>query len=200
MTTLKQYNPRIHWEAARSVVNSVRYCSDADKRAPNGRIWSSGFHIPGDALHILDAVDLYEWQRQLVAELREDPDERRILWYYDQEGGSGKTALAKHILTNLPRSMFFSGGKFADMAYQVIRSKFDPRVIVLNLPRTADGKVSYSAIESMKDGLLQSGKYEGGWRMFPPPHLVVFANFMPDLASLSLDRWEIRELAERRLR
>lgn len=133
-----------------------------------------------------------------MEELRADPDERTITWYHDAIGGSGKTALAKHIMATLPCSQFFSGGKFADMAYQIIKAKKDPKVIVINLPRTADGRVSYSAIESMKDGILQSGKYEGGFRIFAPPHVVVFANFLPTMEALSLDRWEIRYLEARR--
>ena len=54
--------------------------------------------------------------------------------------------------------------------------------------------MSYSAIESLKDGLLFSGKYEGGVKLFPPPHVVIFANFLPDMTKLSIDRWDIHTL------
>jgi len=199
VSTIKQWNPRLHWEAARSVFNSVAYCSDAAKRKPLGRVWSEGYQLPPEpTIYTIDEADLYQWQKELLVELRAPPDERRITWYSDAIGGSGKTAFAKFIMTTFPGSLFFSGGKFADMAYQVIRAKKDPAIIVINLPRTADGKVSYSAIESMKDGIIQSGKYEGGCRIYAPPHLVVFANFLPTVEALSLDRWDIRILEERR--
>ena len=162
-------------------------------------MWSSGFTLPTDTLHIIDEVDLFQWQKELIQELRGDPDERSIIWYCDRVGGSGKTALAKFIMHNLPRAMFFSGGKFSDMAHAVVKSKFDPSTVIMNLPRTSEGKVSYAAIEAIKDGILQSGKYEGGWRLYPPPHVVVFANWPPDLAALSEDRWTIRELHNHRL-
>lgn len=193
LSTLKQWNPRIHWEAARSIYNSVAYCSDPNKRT--GRIWSKGFTLPQqDRTYLLDEADLYTWQRELVHELRDPPTERSIVWYYDRDGGSGKTAMAKFIVATFPCVMFLSGGNFRDTSYQVLKMKNDPAIVVVNLPRTCEGKVSYSTLESVKDGLIQSGKYEGGYRMFAPPHVIVMANFLPDLSSLSLDRWEIRHL------
>lgn len=199
LSTLKGWNLRIHWEPTRDIKASIAYCSDPAKRKDGGRVWCSGFTLPTAAIHILDPVDLFQWQRDLVAELQGAADERTIVWYCDREGGSGKTSIAKYIMVNIPSAMFFSGGKFADMAHQVVRSRFDPAVIVVNLPRTSEGKVSYAGIEAMKDGLLQTGKYEGGWRIYPCPHVVVLANWMPDFAALSADRWLVRELANNRL-
>lgn len=200
LSTLKTWNLRVHWEPTRDIKASVGYCSDPAKRNAGGRIWSRGFTISSGGVHILDEVDLFGWQRELITELRAPADERTIVWYCDRDGGAGKTSLAKFIMVHLPRAMFFSGGKFTDMAHQVVRSKFDPATILVNLPRTSEGKVSYAAIEAMKDGLLQSGKYEGGWRIYPCPHVVIFANWMPDIAALSADRWTIRELVDGRLR
>ncbi|AUM61722.1 Rep [uncultured virus] len=137
---------------------------------------------------------MYTWQRELAAEAETPPDKRKIVWYYDQAGGSGKTEMAKFLLGTCDSAIFLSGGGFKDISYQIVRAKKDPRIIILNLPRTSEGKVSYASLEAAKDGLVQSGKYEGGWRLFPNPHVYVFANFMPDLASLSADRWTIRVL------
>lgn len=72
--------------------------------------------------------------------------------------------------------------------------KTDPKIVIINLPRTTEGHVSYASIESLKDGLIQSGKYEGGFRMYKPPHVIIFANFLPTLEALSLDRWSITYL------
>jgi len=195
LATLKAWNPRLHWEASRSIYNSVKYCSDPEKRAPQGRIWSSGFDLPSqDDDDILQEANFHEWQRDLHAELKERPHPRKILWYYDAIGGSGKTALSKFLVSRFPSTHFFSGGKFADIAHTVVKSSFAPRLVVINLPRTSEGKISYGALEAIKDGLIQTGKYEGGHRVFPPPHVVVMANFRPDEAALSLDRWDIRTL------
>lgn len=141
---------------------------------------------------------MFTWQRELAAELETPPDPRQIIWYYDRIGGSGKTEMAKYILATYDSSVFLSGGAFKDVSYQIIKAKKNPTVVVINLPRSSDGKVSYASMEACKDGLIQSGKYEGGHRLFPNPHVIVFANFEPDYNALSADRWEVRQLDNNR--
>lgn len=200
VTTLKNWNPRIHWEPTRDIKSSIRYCSNPEKRKPGGRVWCHGFTLaPEPPVHVLDPEDLLEWQKELYQELRNDPDERRITWYCDEQGGSGKTAFSKCALTTIPQCLFFNGGNFRDISHVVCKSKFDPKVVIINLPRSSEGKISYAAIEAIKDGIIQSGKYEGGFKIYAPPHVVVMANFMPELAQLSMDRWDIRHLRERRI-
>jgi len=200
MSTLKAWNPRLHLEPARSIACSVAYCTDKAKRKPNGRVWTLGFSIPSaPQVDPISIADMYTWQRELAAEMETPPDERTIIWYFDQVGGSGKTEMAKYLLVTYPSSIFLSGGAFKDISYQIIKAKQDPNLIIINLPRTSEGKVSYASLEAAKDGLIQSGKYEGGYRLYPQPHVVVFANFEPDYGSLSADRWEVRHLANNRL-
>lgn len=195
LSTLKAWNPRIHWEPTRDIKSSIKYCSDPEKRAPQGRVWSAGFNLPDtDDDGILKEDALYQWQRELVAELREAPDRRTITWFFDEIGGSGKTEISKFIMSTFPCSHFFSGGNFKDMSHAIVKSSWKPKVVLVNLPRTADGKVSYGALEAIKDGLIQSGKYEGGFKIYAPPHVIVMANFLPDLQALSIDRWDIRHL------
>lgn len=191
-STLKQWNNRIHWERTKDITSSVRYCSSVDKR--RGRIWAEGYSYEDRDLRIIPQEDLYDWQRSLLQELGGEPNMRSVVWYTDLQGGCGKTALCRYLVKNIPHTMFISTGSSKDICYQVIKSKWDPKIVVFNLPRTSESAMSYSAIESLKDGLLFSGKYEGGVKLFPPPHVVVFANFLPDLSKLSADRWDIRTL------
>lgn len=65
----------------------------------------------------------------------------------------------------------------------------------MNLSRQAEGAFSYASVETIKDGLVFSGKYEGGTRLYARPHVIIFANWLPDMTKLSLDRWDIRTLA-----
>lgn len=195
LSTLKAWNPRIHWEATRDIKSSIKYCSDPEKRAPQGRLWSDGFNLPDpDDDGIIKYDNLYTWQKDLVQELKEEADRRRITWYYDEIGGSGKTEISKYIMSTCPCSHFFSGGNFKDMSHMIVKCSWKPKNVIINLPRTADGKVSYGALEAIKDGLIQSGKYEGGYKIYKPPHVIVMANFLPQLDALSLDRWDIRHL------
>lgn len=198
LSTLKAWNPRLHLEQTRSVVNSVAYCSDKTKRPPNGRVWSRGFDLPsGGPEPPLEDNELYLWQRSLMQELEGDPDDRTVVWYHDPDGGCGKTALAKCILVKFQSEvLYLSGGASKDILHQVVKAKKDPRIVIFNFPRTSEGKVSYAALETIKDGLVQSGKYEGGFRYFPIPHVIVFANWEPDRTALSADRWIIRHLQQ----
>jgi len=191
-STLRQWNHRIHWERTASISASIAYCSDPAKRT--GRIWTSGYTISERDLRLVLEPQLYDWQRTLLTELSGQPDMRSIVWYADFEGGCGKTAFARYLVHHIQHTLFVSSGSAKDICYQVIKSTWDPKIIVFNLPRSAEGAMSYSSLESCKDGLIFSGKYEGGCKLFPPPHVIVFANFMPDLAKLSMDRWVIRQL------
>jgi len=90
--------------------------------------------------------------------------------------------------------LFLSSAAGKDLTHQVVKAQYDPRVVIMNLSRQAEGAFSYAAVESLKDGLVFSGKYEGGHRLFPRPHVIIFSNWFPDLSKLSLDRWDIRTL------
>lgn len=127
-------------------------------------------------------------------------DDRSIIWYQDADGGSGKTAMARFTVATFgSKVLYLSGGSGKDILYQVVKAKEDPLVVLFNLSRSQEGKISYQAMETIKDGLVQSGKYEGGMKMFPPPHVIVFANWLPDLNALSQDRWVIRTLRNNRV-
>lgn len=195
-STLKQINLRLHLEPARCSSQSVAYCTDPTKR--HGRVWAKGFSVPDD-LGLLTIPEFFEWQARLYAELLEPPHPRRIVWYTDIVGGAGKTAFVRFAIAKLHRVLFLSGGSYKDASYQVVKAREDPRIVLVNLPRSAEGKVSYGTLESVKDGLVQSGKYEGGTRLFAPPHVIVLANWMPDVNALSQDRWDIRELMPQRI-
>jgi len=91
-------------------------------------------------------------------------------------------------------ALFLSSAAGKDMCHQIVKSKFNPNTILVNLSRQSEGAFSYASLECIKDGLVFSGKYEGGTRLFPKPHIIVFSNWFPDLAKLTLDRWCIREL------
>lgn len=66
--------------------------------------------------------------------------------------------------------------------------------VIFDIPRNQGNNVSYSAIESIKNGLICNTKYETGTKVFNSPKIMVFSNMAPDLESLSEDRWKIRNL------
>jgi len=179
-------------ERTRDVHSSVKYCTDAEKRT--GRLWTIGFSIPEERLRLVPEDNLYGWQQDLLRELQGEPSPRTVIWYTDLIGGCGKTELCRRVLRTHRDSLYLSSAAGKDMLHQVVKSPYDPRIVLINLSRQAEGAFSYASVEAIKDGLCFSGKYEGGTRLFPTPHIVVFSNWHPDETKLSADRWDIREL------
>ncbi len=152
--------------------------------------WSKGF--PGIAKKppkLLSKENMYEWQKGIVDLCESEPDDRTIHWYWDSDGCTGKTSLCKYLMWH--HDAFLFSGKATDIASRIINRNEPPRIALMNITRTAEGKLSWAAIEEIKDGCISSGKYEGGQMIFDPPHVIIFANFRPDTSTLSVDRWNI---------
>lgn len=186
---MKQLNPKIHWGVAISVKASIDYCSKLNTRS--GEVYNKGFRIPEQ----LDLIsELYTWQKNIYENIKTKPDKRTINWIYDPTGNQGKTELIKLIGSKLNNVVIFTGGKANDIAYQIIKVRWDPKICLFNFPRDLEGKISYNAIEQLKDGLVSSGKYEGGFKIFNSPHVYIFCNWLPNINKMSLDRWNIVHL------
>nr|QTE03449.1 MAG: replication protein [Acanthis flammea CRESS-DNA-virus sp.] len=149
-------------------------------------------HIEDQPLVLTDQIDnLYPWQAGLRDELLQLPDRRKVIWYTDLLGGKGKSEFAKY-MEQTHAAVLFSNGKFADMAYILPKN---PRIVIIDLVRgDSDDKICYAFIEALKNGRVQSTKYEPILKRFNAPHVVVFSNFAPDKHKLSEDRWDCRDL------
>jgi len=66
--------------------------------------------------------------------------------------------------------------------------------MIIDVPRDNGNNISYKAIESIKNGMIYSPKYEGGYKLFNSPHIIVFANQAPQQERLSSDRWVITQI------
>lgn len=190
-TAIKKVWPTAHWEKCKSPKNAIEYCQKEETRT--GRQFSKG--LP-EKINIIST--LYPWQEEITKYKASD---RAIEWYYDLTGNVGKTALCKYLCVTEGAS-FFQGGKGTDILHPLTEIfKTDPnskrlKLIIFNYPRTVEGHISYTAIESIKDGLWFSGKYEGGQVCINPPRVVIFANWRPDTTALSRDRWLIRSISK----
>jgi len=144
-----------------------------------------------EAVSITELQPREGWQTTLFEELRSSADPRKVVWYFDEIGGSGKSTFARGFRDGMGRRGFtITGGKHDSIYYAYDRET----VVFVDLARVAKDKVPYEVIENMKNGGFLSTKYESVWKSFNIPHVVIFANFLPDESSLSADRWDIRTI------
>jgi len=162
-----------------------------------------GYGIPGissQTTPLKVIKDLYPWQKEVMDIITRDPDDRTIYWFWDGEGCKGKTALSKYICAEYRDSALYLQGKTTDAKFGVanfVKEKGRyPEIVIFGFPRGKEQYVSYDAMESIKDGIFFSGKYESGMVLGNSPHLIVMANFPPDYSQLSTDRWVVRRLDE----
>jgi hypothetical protein len=136
------------------------------------------------------------WQQALLQELDASPDPRKIIWYYDPVGNSGKTFFAKWQNELSPSTAVLQNGKAKDLYHILAKHTAEIRTVIMDKTRASENGINYSVIESIKNGYFQSNKYDSRFISIPIPHLVVFANFQPKYPCLSVDRWDIRRLSE----
>jgi len=173
----------VHLEKVKNWRQAVLYCTKEETRTAGP--WTH------ESKWIRTITELRQWQTDLLTELITFPNDRKIVWYTDTIGGAGKTQFAKYLAVHYG-ALVLNNAKTADIAY----ATNDPSIVIFNLSRTFENYVNYGAIESLKDGLIFSSKYESKMKLFNSPHVVIFANFDPDLSALSKDRWDIRKCSE----
>lgn len=139
----------------------------------------------------LSSLKLFNWEVKLEKELKNQPDNRKVIWYVDKIGGGGKTTFAKYLLAQ-GNCTYFSNGKCADIA----RAYNGERIAIFDFTRSGEGRVNYSAVEQIKNGLIFSSKYESAHKINAIPHVICLSNFPPDESALSRDRWDIRHLED----
>lgn len=185
---------KIHWEKTRSWKHSIAYCSDINKR--KGRVFSN-IKIP-DVLEKIEIKHLYGWQLDIIDKIKDRCTmfDRTIHWYWEPDGKTGKTTLVKYLVDN--DKVCVTGGVNNNSLYimaQYLEKNGFPRVVVIDLTRTAENHLSYNAIEQIKNGLIVSGKYESCTIRFNTPHVLVLSNFEPEEHKLSDDRLNIVRIA-----
>lgn len=142
----------------------------------------------------------YPWQMRLFYAIAKEADDRHILWVIDTKGGKGKSRVAKYLAVTARALVILFTGRATDIMETAINAMdaglWEGRIVVFDLARDAEQKNIYEPIELFKNGILQSHKYRGRTRVIKSPHVVVFANFSPNYAKLTRDRWVIWNLDE----
>lgn len=141
----------------------------------------------------LDNRPLNDWQEELYQKLLREPDDRTVEFYYDTEGGRGKSFFCRWMLTqHADRVQVLSIGKRDDIAHAIDVSK---SIFLFNLPRGGMEYLQYTILEQLKDRIVFSPKYASVTKvLFYQPHVIVFSNEEPDMTKMSADRYIIRNL------
>lgn len=178
-----------HWEKAKgNRQQNVAYCSK------EGDFVSNGLQVPKP---IRTITELRPWQQGIEDMVREEADDRSIHWYWEETGGVGKSAMVKYLAVK--HGAMVCAGKAADMKYG-IRAWMEahdgcwPEIVIFDVPRSQAEYLSYQGVEEIKNGCFFSQKYEGGMVLTNPPHVLVFANSLPDMSKWSRDRVVLHDL------
>lgn len=147
----------------------------------------------GEDLNII-RTNPYPWPSKIQEILESKPDKRNILWVFDGQGKNGKSDFAKlQVLRQKALLLSWDGAR--DIFYA---RKMEPHKSTIlfdftrSIPKYVDIHELFSAIESLKNGLLFSSKYESGQLVTPSPHIIIFSNWLPpNPRQLSRDRWKI---------
>jgi len=186
LSELKKIDPKIHWEPTKSVKASIEYCSKYQTRT--GRLYSKGVKLPKP----IKTSKPYGWQTEVMEIIETEPDERTIHWFWEPNGCVGKTALCKYLVVH--KNALMLTGKSTDMYHALAENEDKRELILIDVPRSSQDYINYGAIEQIKNGLVFSGKYNSTQLVFNSPHVIVFANELPDMSKMSFDRWNIREI------
>lgn len=191
LTELKKIDERIHWEPTKNAKAADKYACKAETRT--GEIYR---HEKIKAFtRTKSKFDTIEPRSEIIDIIQSEPDNRTINWVWSENGGVGKTSTCAYI-QNTFQNVCIANGKGTDIKNTIIShlQEYELDILIINVPRCNENYVSYSAIEEIKDGLVYSGKYEGGFANIEHPHVIVISNFYPEKNKLSEDRWNIINL------
>lgn len=130
------------------------------------------------------------WQRELESQLDLDAGDRSITFVVDEAGKTGKSWFIRYFMSKHPKQcQRLSVGKRDDLAHAFDTSV---RYLFLDIPRTQLEFLQYSFLESVKDRMIFSPKYDSCCKLLTHDvHVVVFTNEEPDYNKLTNDRYNI---------
>lgn len=177
---------QIHWTKSKGTRDeNITYCSKDGNYKTNFIV-----KRPLKKLICEDESKQYKWQKDILKIISEEPDDRTIHWFWESDGCAGKTTFAK-FLTRKYEAVPLEGKK-NDILY--CAAEFESNIYIYDIERSLEDYVSYGAIEKIKNGYYMCAKYESKPIDRNPPHVIIFANFKPDMSNLSEDRWHIVEI------
>lgn len=146
-------------------------------------------------------VHLYPWQEEIKESIAGKPDSRTINVLVDERGNTGKSAFCKYMCWH-HKVPVLGWGKTGDLLHLVSKLA-NKSAYIFDLSRSkpqdwARDDIA-SAMEGIKNGLFINTKYECTQVMMKTPHIWIFTNQLPNIHSMSRDRWKIWRIENHRL-
>lgn len=160
--------------------------------------WGKRPIYTGDDLNEISKCML-PWQQYFYDLIQSKPDRRTIHWVYNPSGNVGKTMFVKYMFWKKLATIIDYGT--AMQIKTAVIEEGPRRCYLIDLPRVKGSDESiyslFSAIESVKNGLVRSTMYGKSQHMLmSPPHVICFSNHLPKVGICSLDRWKIYHLED----
>lgn len=134
---------------------------------------------------------LRPWQSNLYGLYQLPASDREVVVIVDENGSGGKSWFAAYLQQLNPDGvLILRPGKHTDLL-RLISLSPPARLYILDCPRCASERIPYDVIEQLKDGHIQSNKYDPVVRRMPSPHVWIFTNADPIRDNLSADRWNV---------
>ena len=148
----------------------------------------------------VNEVVLRSWQKDAFDIFQQPPNDRTVVWIYDEHGNSGKSWFQNYIESYFGYNRVFRCDlriKHKDMCHILRkRSITTVDIFLFNDSRSIKGEEPnmYRILEDIKDGAATTSKYDNQVIKFKNPNFVmVFSNSWPNRKHLSKDRWQIYE-------
>lgn len=194
-TSVKKVNGRMNFRPCKgSKEDNVDYCTKDGDFIMTEKPLTLKEQLKKEFLDRYEGVEWKPWQLE-VLDLVEKEDDRTINWFYETVGNVGKSFVCNYLCAKY--DIIICDGKKDNIFNQVntmIESGKRPKGIIMDIPRTSYDYVNYGVLETLKNGVCYSGKYEGGQLFLPKMFVICFANERPCENAMSKDRWNIVEI------
>lgn len=158
----------------------------------------SDYRVKCSALNLT----LRSWQQKLWDIMQTKPNRRDIIWIYDTKGLSGKGTFGDWAEDTNPEEVIFAQDMGTSYhAATILEGKLEGgwnsskekwSSVLINLVRSSENHSRmYTYLEDIKDARCTVQKYKGRPVKYDWCHLIVFANYMPIVETVSNDRWII---------
>ena len=139
----------------------------------------------------------WKWQkeaRKILEKWSEDEESRKIMVIYDPSGDNGKSEFCKKFQDlNPEENAYIKKSKCDNMSF-LLKDFDNLKYCLIDYTRDDEKHGSPKFLECLKDGIVQSNKYQPTSIRFPNVQVAVMTNKELDWSTLTKDRWAVYEI------